>query len=710
MAVSLIGKKLLSNNLPRIYQQVRTGYIVLLPEVDPDQIDKNPLYKGGLPDTENLTQEKCMSTLGNAILELERTVREVENEVIANKEDFDMFEHVVEPLEEKGVQMESMWGLAKVFYLTDSSKMPPENYLTIHERARKARGAKFNSRIIYNAFKKCDTSKYTEEEQRLVAKYISEGRLNGLDLGSSQRESFLNSSVDLGSEKEQFRKRVKVSSKNFRHTIHDSTVTKDFPEELLKSMVRRPEDSATGPWDITLDANVANKFLEYCPERNLRWNLWLAGRQVASQHMGLGNEYSNSVSLEKIRSLRRNIAKTLGYESFAHMSMETKMAGSLENVKKTLNDLLRTFKPVQIEELASLEDFAVDKGFEGTLELWDIPFWARRQRTFLYHWDDAEMKDFFPLERVLSGLMKITSEAFNLRFELNEKHQAWHPDIQLYNIYESESKKPVAGLYLDPYCRNGKIYVPGGTLTGIRPACRSIGPSPPLAALILNFSPPKDGKPTLLDFDQVENLFKRFGQALQHLLSSVNYSDVSGMSNIEWDAVEVVSNFMAHWATQPNVLKEISGHYSSNEALPFDNLEKSRSHLIGHQMIKEIYLANLDLELHTSREFWLTITKRVWSEHFPFKLDPKDAHPLSFTDAVCDQLSAAYFSKIWAKMLAADAFNTFITESKEPSNDVGSRFRDTFLGFGGSVDPSEVFRRFQGRDPTPEAFIKHVSS
>lgn len=705
MACSILRRKFALARSKGFYQQIRTGYIVLLPETGPPQGDKNPLFKNGLPDAENLSGEKCLSTLGNQLLDFEHCIREVENSIIENKDELDLFENVLEPIEESGSKMEATWGLSKVLYLTESNFMPPQKYVLMHNRARKARSAKFNSKPIYNMFKNCDKNNLTEEEQRVVNKFQIEGKLNGLDLPPEKKEYLSLLLVGLANEKEKFLTSTQATTRNFRHTIHDPVKVSNFPDRLLYSMAQDKAKYKNGPWDILLNPSITDGVLAYCSDRDVRWNTWMALRQVASGLSGQSDEFNNSFRLEKIRSLRRDIAAVLGYESYIHMSMETKMAGSLDVVKSTLYRLLEKAKMLQEKELTKLQEFAYDRGFRGSMEMWDITYWEREQKQDLYQWDNMKISEYFPLETVFKGILNLTSRTFGIRFEEEKKVKSWHPDIKLYHIFNNESPNPIAGLYIDFYSRDGKMDTGTGSghVVGIRPVAKILGTSQPLAAMIFNFPPPKSNKePCLLHFDDVENMFKKFGQALQQLLSHVNYSEVSGLSNIEWDAVEVVSNFMYLWLKDTEVLKEISGHYRDGKPLPFNKIEQIRKHMAGYRLCQEIYLANLDLDLHTSKEFWLPLMKKLWQEHFILPLDSKDNHPLSFTASVCGDLSGAYYSRLWARMLAEDAYNSFKTDPDRAA--IGLRFRDTFLGFGGACHPSEVFRRFQGRDPSPEAF------
>ncbi|KAL1128969.1 hypothetical protein AAG570_013503 [Ranatra chinensis] len=683
-----------------------------MPEIGEEITEPNVLFKGGLPDFKSLTHEKCTSAMGNYILQFEHCVTQIENNLAEAEENrTDILDMVVEPLETVGAPFEMTWSLVKTLYLAGSNLIPGDSFHSLHERARHARSLKYNSYYIYNALKKCDSTRLTEEDQRVVSKFLTEGKLNGLDLQGDNKIIFAELSKKLAGEKHKFRTRVEVAKKEFKHTITDTNITRDFPEDLLNAMVRGRDSISTftGPWDVTL--SVYDRFMEYCPDRDLRWNTWLASRQVASA-FSYNAELQNSNTLEYIRSLRRDLSKVLGYETFAHMSMETKMVDSVEKVEQFLTFLLNKAKPAQERELTELQRFAEERGFDNKIQLWDIPYWQRKQRKSVYNWDDIALKDYFPLDRVLTGLMDLCSEVFSLKFELVHDVSTWHPSVTYYRVFEADSPKPVAGLYIDPYHREGKpigASEDGGVhVVCLRPSGRAFASCCPLVAVVANFTPPLSDYPSLLSFSDVDNLFRKFGTALQQVLCTVNYSEVSGLSNIEWDAVQVVGNVMSLWLNNPEIVKRISGHFKTGEPLSADALrvQEVRRHMAGYNLTSEIYLSTLDLRLHMKKDFWLSIIREEWGNHFPsFPLDRGDSHPCSFTQSISGHLSAAYYTRLWARMLAADVYTAF-AQPQPNIKSIGTRFRDTFLAFGGSCHPSEVFRRFQGRDPEPDALLK----
>lgn len=685
-----------------------------VPEIGEDLPEKNPLLRNdGLPEFNNITIENCVAAVGTQTMQFENGIKSIEESLktLDDKSD-NVFDNVFSNLEQLGTPLDTTWGLSKTLYLGNRSLMPTKCYLTIHERAKRARATKFNSNLIYNFCKEeyKNQSNKSEEQQRVLKKYILEGKLNGLEMDSVHKAQLREIINKLVSECSKFKGKVETATKQFAHTINDSSIMRDFPEPLLKVMAVDESQPLKGPWKVNLQPQISDPFMEYCPDRDLRWNVWQAQVQRASGYTEKALE--NSTHIEGIRSLRRDQAKMLGYESYVHMSMETKMAKSVDDVRETLDKLLERAKPAQERELTSLTEFAKERGFEGNLELWDIPYWKRKQRKTLYSYDEENLKEYFQLPKVLSGLYELSERLFNIKITERSDTKAWHKDVKFYDIFEPHCNTPTAGFYLDPYSReNEKIRTQenSGWMVGIRNHSY-ITETKPLAALIFNFQSPNGEKPSLLNFQEVSFLFHKFGHALQHLLNRTTYSEVAGLSNVEWDAVEICGHVMSHWLYNSTVLQSISSHYESEDPLPrhlVESLQKSRQHMSGLDLCRKLYLSSLDLELYSTKDFWLDIVKRLWPEHFLLPLDKYDSHPCSFTEIFSGEWAAAYYSHLWSQVIAADVYSAFHEARGDNKHviDVGKRFRDTFLALGGGCHPSEVFRRFRGRDPSPKALL-----
>lgn len=693
-----------------------------VPEIGEDlTAEKNPLIgENDLPEFNNVTIEKCIGVIGTQALSVEKGIQALEESILEKTEVKDLFNDVFNPLEEIASPLDTTWGLAKTLYLGNSTLMPTKSYLTIHDRARRVRASKFNSLPVYYAVKAAQTNPtqdYSESQKRLINKYVLEARLNGIEVDGTKKFQ-LNEYIDnLGQERAKFHGKVEASRRSFQQNCNDPAIIKEFPLSLLQAISVDPKAHPTkGPWKISLQPFIVKKFLEYCPDHHLRWNVWQADTRKCSSQQEKSLE--TSTHLEEIRYLRRMQAKLLGYESFMHMSMETKMAGSVKTVTDTIANLLVAAKPAQEAEIAQLQAYAEKSGFPKQLEIQDVPYYKRRHLQELHGFDAEVIKEYFPLNKVVLNMFQLAEKLFNIKIVERQSVNRWHEDVKFYDVFDLESggKSPVAGFYVDLYARDDeKLVVPenSGYMVGIRNGSELTN-SKPLSALIFNFKQIPE-KPLLLGFEDVQLLFNKFGHSLQHLLCKSVYSELSGLSNVEWDAVEIGGDVMTNLLYNENVLKSITSHYSNDDPLPEKHVAavlQHRKHLAGFTLCRDLYHSSLDMELHRKKDFWLEIIKELYPKYHVFPLDKKDAHPCSFTPIFSGEWGGAYFSHVWSKLVAADVYSAFFEATKTQNEadfvEVGKRFRNTFLTYGGTLHPSEVFRRFRGRDPSPKALLKSL--
>lgn len=643
-------------------------------------------------------------------------MKKCEEVLETNGKKVDLFADVLRPIEESEAQLETTWGLAKCLYLGNSTLMPTKSYLLINERARKARYNKFNSLPVFAAISDAlanPTTQFSEEQQRLLNKYLLEGKLNGVALSSSNKAVLYKTMDKLREERGKFKGKLDLSVRNFSHIITEYNQVREFPTEVLQSLSSDPTNPTQGPWKVTLQPNVYNNFLAHCQDRTLRWNLWQAQTRLCSGYSE--KSLSNSVHLEEIRHLRQTQAKLLGFETYMDMSLETKMAGSVGEVRGVLDDLLDFARPAQEQELSTLQEFATRGGEANQLELFDVPFWQRKYLKAQHKYDEDIIREYFPLPKVLDGVYEMFEHLFRIKIVEREGVSTWHKDVKFFDVFDltDGARTPIAGFYLDLYSREDDkhIYNPG-LVVGIRNRDR-VSNNVPLASLIFNFPDPLYGKPSLLSFGDVQTLFQKFGRSLQHLLTRVSFNELAGLSNIEWDAVEVGEHLMTHLLYHGDQIKRISGHFTSNEPIPDDliaAIQEQRRSLAGFALSRELYVAALDVELHTSKDFWLDVVRKLYPQYHVMALDKKDAHPCSLVDIFSGNWGGAYFGHVWSRMVAADVYSAFYEAKGVTAEErqVGERYRDTFLALGGAYHASDVFRKFRGRDPSSKALVKSL--
>lgn len=610
--------------------------------------------------------------------------------------------------------LDSLWGVAKALYLGNSSLIPTKSYLNIHNRAQSARASKYASKTIYDALKANEhnfniqlPSEYPIK--RLVDKYILEGKLNGLGLTQMDRNALHDTVCKINGERKAFERKVALASNAFSYYITAYDFVRNFPPNVLKAVAADSNKPSVGPWKINLQPQVVESFLEHCPDHKQRFNVWEANVRKCSGQSTQNLE--NSTVLEKIRSLRHKQANLLGYQSFAELSMETKMLNSYENAKNVFLKLQQHAGPAQLLEINELQTFALDSGYKNQLEACDIPYWNRKLLQNKYEIDENILKEYFPLSNVLPSLFSLSEKVFRIKIVESSTTEVWQPSVKYYDVFDLDVDKsrPVGGFYIDCGSTESGNKKNSGWMVGIRNRNSFCGKTP-LSALIFNFADPCDGKPYLLRLSDLNIIFKTFGTALQHTLTRVAFTDLSGLSNVEWDASQICGEVMASFLNNAKVLKSISGHFKSNETLTESSVSQMKilqNSLASYKLCQEIYYSDLDLELHHSTAFWLDVVKKLWPIYHCMPLEKNYAYPCSMTDIFSGDWAAAYFSHMYSKVIAADIYDTFVNgKSKHDYDQNGKLFKEIFFYSGGSVKAAENFRRFRGRDPSMEAFLK----
>ncbi|CAK9798755.1 Probable cytosolic oligopeptidase A [Anthophora quadrimaculata] len=715
------GKRILSSQNSFLKIPRRNGFLILVPEIGDDLPGKYPLLKEDkCPEFTNITIEKCVAAIGRQTLEFEEAIKTLGKQ-ITNVDDVcptSLFKNVLNPLEELYTSLNITWGIAKTLYLGNQSLMPTKYYISINERAKKACAAKYISEPIYQACKNIMNVKRYElndQQERVLTKFILEGKLNGMDLNEKKKLQLSELQILLFRNLNEYAQKVEVATNMFTFTIRDPKIVQDFPEELLKAMAYDPAQFRKGPWIATLHSDVMELFMEYCPNRDLRWKVWKA--DVTKASVLHDKTVQTSTLLERIRQQRNQVANILGYKTFADLSMQSKMAGSVENIYNTFNTLLATARPAQEYEIKEIHAFASERGLMGPLQHWDIAYWGRQLFNAVHKNREDDINNYFPLPKVLCGLFELIEMLFDVKIIESKRSDIWHKDVRFFDMFDLKrsSTDPISNFYLDPYARgNDKFRVTQdlGYMVPIQNRSKICGIKP-LAALIFNFTPPHDTTPSLLSFKDLRALFRQFGHMLQHTLTTVEYTDIAGFSFVEWDTVFISDYFLQNWLYEPSFLQGISCHQETGEVIPLEMIEQLKQlkmHLSGYYLCKELYLSHFDIELHSSQEFWNSIMGRLWDKYFVLPAYKKDSHICSFEPIFSGDWAAAYYSNIWSKVIAADLYSAFhdvSNKNKEQLKELGSRYRETFLSTGGTYSMREVFRKFRGRDPTPKALLKY---
>ncbi|KAL8472742.1 hypothetical protein ACS0TY_029826 [Phlomoides rotata] len=585
------------------------------------------------------------------------------------------------------------------------------------------------SKPIYQAFKAIrespDWDKLNDARKRIVESQIKDAVLNGIALEDDKREEFNKIEQELAKLSEKFDENVLDSTKKFEKLITDKKDVEGLPATALglaaQTAVSKGHENATsenGPWMFTLDAPSFMAVMQHAKNRTLREEVYRAYLSRASS-----GDLDNTGVIDQILKLKLEKAKLLGYKNYAEVSMATKMA-TVEKAEELLEKLRSASWIPAVQDMEELKLFAKNQGAPEADDLshWDITFWSERLRESKYEINEEELRPYFSLPKVMDGLFSLANKLFGINVEpADGLAPVWISDVRFYRVNDS-SGSPIAYFYFDPYSRPSEKR--GGAwmdeVVGRSRVMSRNGSSLrlPVAHMVCNQMPPVGDKPSLMTFREVETVFHEFGHALQHMLTKQDEGLVAGIKKVEWDAVELPSQFMENWCYHRDTLMSIGKHYETGESIPDDIYKKllaARTFRAGTQSLRQLRFASLDLELHSKYvpggpESIFDVDRRIAKRTQVFPPLPEDKFLCGFSHIFAGGYAAGYYSYKWAEVLSADAFSAFEDaglNDDEAVKEIGHRFRETVLALGGGKAPLEVFVEFRGREPSPEALLRH---
>jgi oligopeptidase A len=479
------------------------------------------------------------------------------------------------------------------------------------------------------------------------------------------------------------------------------------PDDVKQAARAAAEADGKLGFKITLHFPSYFPVIQYGEDRSLRQELYTAYATRASE---LGPpEHDNSAVMRELLALRQEEAALLGYRNYAEVSLVPKMADSPQQVIDFLRDLSRRARPYAERDLAELREFAGSQLALTELQAWDVPYASEKLKEARYAFSDQEVKAFFTEPKVLSGLFRIIETLFEVSIRPDQA-EVWHPSVRFFRI--ERAGQLVGQFYLDPYARSGKR--PGAWMDDVRGRwARPDGRTQtPVAHLVCNFTAPADGKPALLTHDEVTTLFHEFGHGLHHMLTQVNDIGVAGISGVEWDAVELPSQFMENFCWEWDVLKHLTAHVETGEPLPrglYDKMLAAKNFQSGLQTLRQIEFALFDMRLHAEPGAEADIQgliDEVRREVAVLTPPAFNRFQHSFSHIFAGGYSAGYYSYKWAEVLSADAWSAF-EETGTLNPETGRRYREAILEAGGSRSAMDSFKAFRGREPRIDALLRH---
>ena len=487
-------------------------------------------------------------------------------------------------------------------------------------------------------------------------------------------------------------------------------VPDDVRQATAQAAVAAGRDDGTHR--LTLHQPVYRPVLEYARHRPLREALYRAYVTRASEFGP--PERDNGPLMRELVELRQEAAALLGHATFADMSLVPKMARSPAEVDAFLQNLAARARPFAERDMTDLRAYAAAELGLPQLEAWDVPFASERLKEARYAFSEQEVKQYFTAPKVLAGLFKIVETLFEVAIR-RDVAPVWHPSVEFYRI--ERHGQLVGQFYLDPSARTGKrggAWMDDVRARWLRPDNSQL--QTPVAQLVCNFASGVDGKPPLLTHDDVTTLFHEFGHGLHHMLTQVNERDVSGISGVEWDAVELPSQFMENFCWEWDVLKHMTAHVDTGAPLPrelFDKMLAAKNFQSGMQTLRQIEFALFDMLLHTEHppeKDFMPLLEKVRAEVAVVKPPAFSRTAHTFSHIFAGGYAAGYYSYKWAEVLSADAYAAFEESAGPegaPSVETGRKYREAILEAGGSRPAMESFKAFRGREPSLDALLRH---
>ncbi|POZ60771.1 M3 family metallopeptidase [Chromobacterium alticapitis] len=545
-------------------------------------------------------------------------------------------------------------------------------------------------------------------QKKVIENDLRDFRLAGAELPEAQKARFAELSSRLAELSNQFSQHVMDATDGFSLYIEDVAELAGIPEDTLAMYAAMAEaDGQPGKYKLGLQFPLLFPVLQYADNRALREKLYEANAKRASE-FGPAEQDNGPLIREKLK-LAAEEAQLLGFADYAELSLYTKMAESPAQVIAFLRDLARRAKPYAEQDRAELEAFARAELGLDALQAWDIGYASEKLRVARYAFSEHEVKQYFPEHKALQGLFSVVGTLYGVRFA-ERSVAAWHPDVRYFEIFQGDAL--LGGFYLDLYARDGKR--PGAWMDDVRGRRRKGEQvQTPVAYLVCNFSRPVGDKPAYFTHDEVITLFHECGHGLHHLLTRIEVAGVAGISGVEWDAVELPSQFMENFCWEWDVLQGMTAHSESGQPLPrelYDKMIAAKNFQSGMQMVRQLEFSLFDMQLYTAGNpdsvDWLALLEQVRDEVAVNRPPAYNRFPNSFSHIFGGGYAAGYYSYKWAEVLSADAYAAF-EEAGGANPQVGRQFWDEILAVGGSRPALESFRAFRGRDPEIDALLRH---
>ncbi len=669
----------------------------------------NPLLDfSGLPSFDRITPAHVAPAVTQLLDENRRLLETLRSTTVAPT-----WENFVQPLEDANERLSRAWGQVSHLNAVVNSPALREAYNANLPKVTQYYAALSQDQILFEKFKRLhaahDFSSLSPAQQRVIVHELRDFRLGGAALSPTEKERFLDIQEQLASLSAKFEDNVLDATNDFAWYVNNVTELTGVPADVVQAAREAAEQDGKPGWKLTLRAPSYLPVMQYADHRPLRETIYRAYATRASEFGP--SAWDNTPLIRQILALRQEAAHLLGFANYAEVSLASKMAETPRQVLDFLDELAAKGRSYARKDLADLTNFARDTLGLPEIAAWDIAYVSEKLRQQRYAFSEQEIKQYLPETVVLPGMFQLVTTLYGLSIA-PVSAPGWHPDVRCYQITDREGT-PLGWFYLDLYARENKR---GGAWMDDAIGRRRRGDDlqMPVAYLNCNFSAPVGGKPALFTHDEVITLFHEFGHGLHHLLTQVDVLGVSGINGVEWDAVELPSQFMENFCWEWAVLHPMTRHVDSGEPLPralFDRLLAAKNFQSGMQLVRQLEFSLFDMRLHadydpTGTQSPLQLLDIIRDQVAVIFPPAYHRFPNNFSHIFAGGYGAGYYSYKWAEVLSADAYSLF-EENGVLNAETGHRFWSEVLSVGGSRPALESFTRFRGRAPVIDALLRH---
>lgn len=571
---------------------------------------------------------------------------------------------------------------------------------------------------LYEAYKALKASdefaSLNTAQQKSITDALKDFELSGIGLPADQQKRYGEISKRLSELGSKFSNNVLDATMGWTKHITDEAKLAGMPESAMAAAKANAEAKELGGWLLTLEMPSYIPVMTYCDNQALRQEMYEAFVTRASDRGPNAGKWDNTEVMAEELKLRHEIARLLGFSSYAEKSLATKMAETPAQVLEFLNNLATKAKPQGEREVEELRQFAEQECGVTELNLWDIAYYSEKQKHKLFQISDEELRPYFPESKAVSGLFEVLNRIFGMTVTEKTGVDVWHESVRFFEITDSQGQLR-GSFYLDLYAREHKR---GGAWMDecrVRRTLADGATQSPVAYLTCNFNKPVGDKPALFTHDEVVTLFHEFGHGIHHMLTQVEVAAVSGINGVPWDAVELPSQFLENWCWEEQALSFISGHYQTGEQLPKEMLDKmlaAKNFQSAMFILRQLEFGLFDFTLHSQYdpEVGAKVLETLAEVKAKVAVLPSlewNRFSHAFSHIFAGGYSAGYYSYLWAEVLSSDAFSRFEEEGIF-NKETGQSFLNNILEMGGSEEPMELFKRFRGREPQIDAMLRHA--